>query len=615
MAIAQLQLPSYQINNTVDQAQWNTLGNLGNVYSEAQAAAAKRAALSSLGDDPQANLHTLLSSGDPALAQLGLNLQQKGIDRQTEAERAKVADAHWAKQYAIQAAAASRAAKDWEEAGVDKAAIPGLVASGQVPPQRAAPPSPFPALSGLSSQATVPPIPQTQTPSYIPPPQATMPPPQATAPPPQAPPNAFEATPRLPTEFQPPAPPVTPPVKAEDTNLPEWAQSAQAAPPSLVDRGVNALTSGTSPAAAGFSRETIGKMIQNPLTRQMGISLLEAQTSPGKWTYIEKGGKLIAVNDRDPSNAKVVMDLPQASDYAIEKQEAPDGSTQLVRVKKQGPEGPINAGGAATASSVDPSLTGEDFLAALDPGRASQVKAIAEGRQPPPSSYAMKSPQVRAMMRDVAQYEPGFDLSLWKSRNDTQTDLAKGKMGQAITSFNTVLKHLGNLDIHGQALENSAYPSWNAWANAAREQYDPKFAASLKNFNVDKIAAVDELTRAFRLTGGNVHDIKSWEKVINSADSPEAMRAAVTEAVDLLKGRMEGVGDQYKRGMRTTAKADSVDLLTPAAKTTLQRLSGDTNPADAVLVKAKTAISQGADPAIVRQRLMKAGYDPGDIGK
>jgi hypothetical protein len=227
----------------------------------------------------------------------------------------------------------------------------------------------------------------------------------------------------------------------------------------------------------------------------------------------------------------------------------------------------------------------------------------------------MKSPQVRAMMRDVAQYEPGFDLSLWKSRNDTQTDLAKGKMGQAITSFNTVLKHLGNLDIHGQALENSAYPSWNAWANAAREQYDPKFAASLKNFNVDKIAAVDELTRAFRLTGGNVHDIKSWEKVINNADSPEAMRAAVTEAVDLLKGRMEGVGDQYNRGMRTTAKADSVDLLTPAAKTTLQRLSGDTNPADAVLVKAKTAISQGADPAIVRQRLMKAGYDPGDIGK
>ena len=94
MAISQLQLPSYQVNNLVDQGQWNTLANLGTVYKDAQDAANKKAVLASLGDDPEANKATLLRSGDPALATMGINLQQKDIDRQREAERNAVADAH-----------------------------------------------------------------------------------------------------------------------------------------------------------------------------------------------------------------------------------------------------------------------------------------------------------------------------------------------------------------------------------------------------------------------------------------------------------------------------------------------------------------------------------------
>jgi hypothetical protein len=328
MAIAQLQLPSYQVNNTVDQAQWNTLGNLGNVYREAEAARNKQAALASLGTDPQANMATLLRSGDPALAQLGINLQQKDIDRQREAERNSVADAHWRANYAIQKAQEARAQGNYDEADKWQKEVPALIAkltgggaTPVAPPQTA---SPFPA-PGPSPQATVPPIPQTQTPAYIPPPQPTMPPPvpppQATAP---APPNAFEATPRLPAELQPP------PVKAEggDTNLPEWAQSAVASPPdtSIVGRVASNLTSPNPAAAAGLNREQLGALYANPLTRPLATAFLQKQLDPGTWTYTKlDDGRLVGHNSRTNEIKDVTPPTPSGAPPASKEEREVQG--------------------------------------------------------------------------------------------------------------------------------------------------------------------------------------------------------------------------------------------------------------------------------------------------
>lgn len=115
MAIAPLQIPQSGINNAVDPSQWSTLGNLGNVYRDAQAAQAKQAALSSLGADPQANIQTLMRSGDPGLAQIGLNLQQKGVEQAYQTTRDTVTDTRNAALLAIQQAQEGRAATKDEE--------------------------------------------------------------------------------------------------------------------------------------------------------------------------------------------------------------------------------------------------------------------------------------------------------------------------------------------------------------------------------------------------------------------------------------------------------------------------------------------------------------------
>jgi hypothetical protein len=327
-------------------------------------------------------------------------------------------------------------------------------------------------------------------------------------------------------------------------------------------------------------------------------------------------------------------------EYEIKSITNPDtGETQLVRIKKQGPEGPIQTGIPQQQPSPSSGLSGDEFLSSLSEGRANLIKGIAEGRIAPPTGFAQKSPQVQALLRQVAQYEPDFDLTLWKSRNAMQTNATSGKIGQNIASFNTAIGHIDNLDKSIEDLDNSRFPFANRPLNFIASQFDPQTQIALKNFNGAKTAVIDELTRAFRGTGGNVHDLVEWEKEINDSDSPQALHAATKKVTELLRSRIEALGDQYNRGMQFKVPKEPLDLLSPKSKEAIQRISegvpkGSAVPSpqpatqlaapavtpmargpeyDAALVAARKAIADRKDPAKVRQRLVEHGIDPEDL--
>lgn len=227
--------------------------------------------------------------------------------------------------------------------------------------------------------------------------------------------------------------------------------------------------------------------------------------------------------------------------------------------------------GAKPAMSENPNVH-PDFLATLNPQIASQVKALSEGRMQFPSGFALKSPYWQSMLQMVSMYDPSFDAVNYNARSKARNDFTSGKSAQNITSFNTAIGHLDTLDKSVDALGNTNFPSWNKLANAVSGQYDPKFQSSMKQFQAAKNAVVDELTRAFRGSGGNVHDIVEWENTINSADSPAALHSATKAAIELLRSRIESVGDQYNRGMGTTK--DPLTLLSPKARQVVQRIDG-----------------------------------------
>lgn len=232
----------------------------------------------------------------------------------------------------------------------------------------------------------------------------------------------------------------------------------------------------------------------------------------------------------------------------------------------------LTAQGTAATVPGDANLHGDAYLKSIpDQALASDLKAYAEGRIQQPSSFFMKTPYGQMIMRALAQYDPGFDLTLYNSRVAANTDLARGKMGQAVTSFNQAIGHLGNLQDAVTRLENTNFPLINSAVNTWRSQTgDPRITA----FNVARNAVADELTRAFRGTGGNESDIASWEKSLNAANSPAQLHAAIQMAVHLLDSRIQAIGQQYNRAMRFNAIADPTTLLSPNARATLARLGG-----------------------------------------
>lgn len=223
------------------------------------------------------------------------------------------------------------------------------------------------------------------------------------------------------------------------------------------------------------------------------------------------------------------------------------------------------------ASAANPSgAHGQDFLTTLPNNVALQVKALAEGRMAFPSGYALKSPYWQTMLQAVSQYDPSFDAVNYNARSKTRNDFTSGKSAQNITALNTAIGHLDSLDKSISTLDNGNIPMINRVSNfVATETGDPR----IKDFNTTKKAVVDELTRVFRGTGGSEQDIKTWSENLDDASSPAQLHGVVNKMVDLLKSRIDAVGDTYNRGMGTTA--DPLNLLSPKAAAAIKRLSGD----------------------------------------
>jgi hypothetical protein len=251
----------------------------------------------------------------------------------------------------------------------------------------------------------------------------------------------------------------------------------------------------------------------------------------------------------------------------------PTSSTATPPAVPSSEEERLPASSSPTAGDI-PDNVKPEVLASLDPQLASQVKALDEGRMAFPTGFALKSPYWQNILRLVSNYDPSFDAVNYNARAKARADFTAGKSAQNITSFNTAIGHLDTLDKSVDALNNSAYPTWNKVANwAAVQTGDTKFQQAQKDFMAAKQAVTDELTRAFRGSGGNVHDIVGWEQTLNEADSPQALHQAVKTAVNLLQSRIEAVGDQYNRGMGTSH--DPLKMLSPHAQATIDRLSGN----------------------------------------
>lgn len=230
------------------------------------------------------------------------------------------------------------------------------------------------------------------------------------------------------------------------------------------------------------------------------------------------------------------------------------------------------------AANTPGSKFNEKALAALPPQAAAQVKSMVDGRQPPPSSFAMSKPYWQNMLAAANAYDPTFDQTTWSSRVATRKDFTAGQSAKAITAMNTALGHAGVVMDSFEKLNNfgGIATPLNAPVNFAEKTFGD---SRQTNAQTAVSALSSEARKVFAATGGgNLTELETWEKNFPINGSPTQQSGAMKEFVNLLDSRLGALSDQYNRGMGKTD--DPINLLDPKAQQVYERLTGK-DPEDA----------------------------------
>lgn len=198
------------------------------------------------------------------------------------------------------------------------------------------------------------------------------------------------------------------------------------------------------------------------------------------------------------------------------------------------------------------------------------VQALIDGRMAFPSdSRALNKPYWQNLLSKVSERDPSFDTIDYKARARTRQDFTSGRSAQNITSFNTLLHHIGTLQKAADELDNygGLATPLNRPANAILESSG---SARPTNFRQAKLAVVGEAVRAFRGVGGARGDIEEAADAIPENGSPEQIRGSIKTLASLLEGRIKSLGEQYSAGMGKTS--NGINLLDADAQKTLSDL-------------------------------------------
>lgn len=259
----------------------------------------------------------------------------------------------------------------------------------------------------------------------------------------------------------------------------------------------------------------------------------------------------------------------------------------------------LGAGPAAATSLTGTPLTGAAFLGTLPANVASQVKALAEGRQPFPSGYALTKPYWRNMLGYVSQYDPTFDAVNYNSRAALRKNFTSGTMGQNIASLNMALQHMNDLYDSTAGTSNVQIPligrPLSATLNEIRRLGNEP---GINRYDAQQNVVATEVPRALRGAGIAEADIDRFLQNLSPSGNP---KSAMTGMAQLLNDRLGDLATQYNTGLGTTEQP--LPTLYPQSRAILNRLLGNTGG-------GKQVVRTGTGPGGKRF----AQYSDGSIG-
>lgn len=220
----------------------------------------------------------------------------------------------------------------------------------------------------------------------------------------------------------------------------------------------------------------------------------------------------------------------------------------------------------------------------LSPEMQQTAQAIAAGQLPPISGYGLRSPGANLIMAEVMRLNPDYDANAYGASGKAEKDFATGKQGNAVRSFNVAISHLGTLSTLADALQNGNMRAFNELGNSFATQTG---SPAPTNFEAVKHIVGDEIVKAVTGSGGALGDRDAAAKTLDAANSPAQLKGVVNSYLELMKGQLNGLRDQYKA---TTGRTDFDDkYLSDAAKAVLHPAATGTPAATAASGVARIA--------------------------
>lgn len=317
-----------------------------------------------------------------------------------------------------------------------------------------------------------------------------------------------------------------------------------------------------------------GKLIDNRIkTGDRLVQALSTAKDQQSWTRVRdilandpEGGpdavKQIPVTF-DPQFAQVMLQrtVPHLEQLKMQQQQTLAGNSQAVTMRGQDIGAATARRGqdiARTTGSVPQGyrMLPDGSMEAIPGGPASgdavenNAKMIAEGRIPPLTGYALRTPLGMKTMARVMEINPDYQGVDYGTAAKANKDFATGKQGNTVRSFNVALAHLDTLDQLADALNNKDSLAINKIGNYVATQTG---SPAPTNFVAAKKIVADEIVKAIVGSGGGVQDREEAARSIDAANSPAQLKGVISTYKDLMRGQIGGLRQQYEA---TTGRND-----------------------------------------------------------
>lgn len=202
--------------------------------------------------------------------------------------------------------------------------------------------------------------------------------------------------------------------------------------------------------------------------------------------------------------------------------------------------------GGEVAMPGDPTKTGAEYVATLEPAVRSIVTGLLDGTKPWPTGTVLKNPLWAQAVVAAQQADPGFNAATYQQRAKGRQQFTTGKQGDMLRQLRTISMHADQYTRDVTTLNNSNFTPWNAIRNRGASAFG---AQAPGNVDTDALALSEEVSKF--LTGGvpAVTTINEWKDALGTNASRDQQIARATRVIGIVGGQLASLVQQYKSAM------------------------------------------------------------------